>query len=201
MKNKSISTAKLLAATLAGLLLIALVVFAFPSKANAQEADTGATDASVEFTGGLLTLGGTPKLNFGQQTISNTTANYAAESVSEPIVVSDLRGSGAGWHLLLSLSEFKASEKATLKDSYITITDSQIAPLNGTVSTAPTADESIVLYSDNVSVKVLNAAKDTGLGVWQDTWLPASTVLTVLPGTAELGVNTALMNWSLEDTP
>jgi hypothetical protein len=178
---------------------VALTVMIFPMPASA--ATDAPTTAEVEFTAGDLELTGAPDLDFGVHEISNTQENYAAESLPDPIEVTDLRGGNTGWKLTASLSKFQTGGNDSLVGSYITISNLVISAENGTVGAGPTQAGSKLDSDGTSSVKILSAAAGNGNGVWQAAPAQASTTLTVFPGTASVGAHEATINWSIEDTP
>lgn len=195
MKNKSFRSIKVGATAL--VLLASLI--AMPTMAI--QVDTGTSDANISFVGGDLTLEKTPSIDFGSHPISAVLETYTSVSISGSIDVSDLRGSGEGWKLLASLSEFQLNGTTpTLQGAYITIPSLNPQPSNGTIGTAPTGSTDIKLTSDNTSATMLTAAVGTGMGAWATTLVDPVT-LTVNPGTSAVGNSSAQINWSLENTP
>lgn len=185
-------------------LMFTLTAFLLPPTSSfADEADSADTQATVTFLPGQLTLTAVPALDFGSQTISGNTETYQAHNIADNIQVSDLRGSGVGWALTASLSEFKLTEgdAVTLQGAYITVTDQNITPLNNYLSEPPTALNTVSLTAGSASVRILAADYGNGMGVWNDGWDIEHTSLTVLPGTAQLGTSFATINWNLQDTP
>jgi hypothetical protein len=171
--------------------------------ALAAVADNSATKASIRFTAGELKLNSVPVLDFGTQNISHLEQNYPADSVAPVIEVSDLRGSGNGWELIVSLSPFnlEGSGTATLQAASIQLTNPVVTAANGTVGTPPTAIGNVVLTSDDQPVPVWKANLHEGMGVWNLQWNPADALLNVKPGTAQEGKSEASLNWSLQSAP
>lgn len=163
----------------------------------------GKSNATVEFTGGTIKLDKVPELDFGSHGIAAEAEAYAADSVSDIIQVSDLRGTGEGWDLMVSLSNFHhASDNAvTLKGAKIQISNPVVKALNGTTAEAPAVDSEITLSSGNVETLLLKAGDNEGMGVWGLEWKAAETKLLVNPGTARTGKSIATLTWSLQTTP
>jgi hypothetical protein len=161
--------------------------------------------ASVSFEAGELKLVTAPTLFFGDDhPISDEEETYTAQSVGDNVRVSDLRGSGAGWELRVSLSQFTldGSEGVeTLQGASITTPAPTVKAVNNNLGAPPTQVSEIVLGSDGVETAVWRAPKDTGMGVWDLEWHAAATTLTVKPGTAQEGKSVASLNWSLHSTP
>ncbi|MDL2219891.1 WxL domain-containing protein [Ruminococcaceae bacterium OttesenSCG-928-O06] len=191
-----------LAATLAVMALM-LLFAAVPAYAAGQEADTGETEASVSFTAGQLRLESAPTLDFGAHAISHEAQEYPAVTTGDDVVVSDLRGNAEGWTLFASLSPFQLEEEGgdTLKAASIRFTLPRVNAENGTIGTAPGAEETITLPSDATETRIFTAQGGQGMGVWSLGWDAANIVLAVKPGTAQDGRSTAALTWSLQSAP
>lgn len=196
MKIKAIKSKNLLATLF--ILLFTLLILTTP--VLAAVADTGSSTATVTFTAGNLTLDSAPNLDFGSHTITGGTQTYPA-TANASVVVSDLRGDGAGWHLTAALSAFQLSSSPTLGNATITLQNGTATPLNGTIGTGPNVPASVVLTSDNVAQRIATAAASTGMGTWGIDYTASNVILTVLNGTAEVGTSTATLSWVLEDAP
>lgn len=185
------------------LTIILLSCFAAAHAAEDAEADTGTTEASVEFSPGELKLNSVPVLDFGVHTISAEENTYPAESVSAPIQVSDLRGSGSGWKLVAALSPFALDGTGvpTLQAAAIHVTSQAVSAVNGNVGTPPTAVPNVVLQSNNDDTLILRANAGEGMGVWNLVWSPANVGLLVKAGTAQTGRSVATLHWSLQSAP
>lgn len=183
-------------------LLFGMTLAAVPLQAAAAEV-TDNTNASVTFTAGELKLESVPVLDFGTNAISHEEEVYPAVTAAPDVQVSDLRGSGKGWDLYVSLSAFEldAGGTKTLNAASIRFTAPKVNAINGNADTAPTPTADLVLPSDDTQMPVLKAGDGAGMGVWGLHWDPASTTLTVKPGTAEQGKSTATLTWSLQSTP
>lgn len=184
--------------TLAALLLHPVVSYAEENDKNKN------TTASVSFIAGELKLTSVPSLDFGTQSIVGTEQNYTADTIQQNIQISDLRGSGNGWHLTASLSKFRLddvdSTTETLQGAYITISNQKISCDNISLE-KPECEKEVILTSGSASATILTAQKEKGMGIWNDDWDKESAVLTILPGTAKVGTSHAVIDWSLQDTP
>lgn len=203
--TKAKSTKVIAAAVLAVMLVFSL--FAVPVFAG-EAPDPASTESSatIEFKKGELTLPSVPSLDFGSHDIPTVTSFYKPTNTLSPVTVSDLRGTGTGWHLTAQLSEFKnANDQPTLNGALLTVTDPSVTSgLVGNTSPAPAneLDENnqFVLTSDNAVVKILSAEANAGMGVWDQQWTGAGTELTVFPGNVS-STNTSTLTWILQDTP
>lgn len=187
--------------------MIALMLFASLFFATmpvfAADDTTAETEASVEFTAGELKLISAPIIDFGSHDISNVEQTYEAASISTNVRISDLRGSGEGWDLMVSLSPFilEDLDEETLQASYISIASPDVKAVNGNAGAPPAAKDSVTLTSDSTETLVLEAGSDEGMGVWDLEFSTENTTLTVKPGTAKEGASTAVLTWSLQSTP
>ena len=188
------------------LLAAVLAMFAFSIPAYAADETPGengtSTEASVTFNPGELKLEKAPALDFGSHPVSDAAQEYAVETIGDPLRVSDLRGSGDGWKLMASLSNFKlADETVTLQAAEIKTTGPSVITVGGNIGAPPAAFSEITLPSDNTQTPVWAAEKDEGMGVWELEWQKANTKLLVKPGTARTGKSVATITWSLQSTP
>lgn len=205
MTNQKTITKKLIV-MLVLTLVAAVSLFALPVHAEEAEGGIAAdTEASVSFEAGELRLLTAPTLYFGDDhPISDTEETYIAQNVGDNVRISDLRGSGAGWSLRVSLSQFTldgAGDVETLQGATITTTAPTIKAVNNNLGAPPTQVAEIVLDSDGVETAVWSAPQNTGMGVWDLEWHAANTKLTVKPGTAQEGKSVASLNWSLHSAP
>lgn len=187
----------------AALLGVAIALSAFALPAFAETVDTGSTEASVTFTAGELKLKSVPAIDFGTQAIAPTEQNYTASTVAPVTQVSDLRGNGKGWDLMVALSPFKLNGTGTetLQAASINVAGYKVSAVNGSVGTPPAATDNLSIPSDGTETPVLQAGTQAGMGVWNLEWNAAAVTLNVKPGTAQKGSNVATMNWSLQSTP
>lgn len=186
-------------------------------------------DSPGEETGaeaGPLSLDYVPSINFDKKIISATQKDYVAvrkEGDSSPFVqVTDNRGTGAGWNLTASLSEFAFIDETTgetthekLKGAHITLLDGEIVtngsqsnePQNGSELLEDRNKEGIELTSEKTMI--MKAEYDEGMGSWAMVWKDSNMdtldveniLLTVPGGIAKKGNYTAEIEWTLENTP
>ena len=191
---------------LAFALLLSVLTIASPQNiyAASELVETKGSSAEVEFKGGTLSLAQVAAFDFGQQTITSGSTDYEAVSVGDDIQVSDLRGTGSGWDLNVSLSAFTGTDNGKeLTGAYVTLSGTQVAGVNGTIGTAPTSPSTISLKldSDGEETPIFIASEDAGMGVWGITTGLTDAKLTVLPGTAYADTYEANLTWTLQTTP
>lgn len=196
--KRNVNFSMKIVSTISIVLLLAtlLVLGSMPAFA----ATTGTTTSTIKFNPGELQLVLVPGFNFGEQDVVSATTVYPAESVTDKITVTDARGSASGWNLSVSLSEFTNGGSPSLASAELTLPVSTVAPVGGTLSSAPVAS-SITMISNAAPQNVLVAVADSGEGTWDGTFSAPATTLKIFAGTARTGTNTATLSWSLTDTP
>lgn len=141
-------------------------------------------------------------IDFGTQTISGKTETYIAEkpaSLTES-QVSDLRGTGAGWHLQVNYDTEKpgfTSEDKTLSGAELTLLSGTAKSVADNKATPPATSEVVV---NDAAQNIMTAAANTGLGTWADEMDTANVSLKVPSGNL-VGDYTATLVWTLSDAP
>ncbi|ENZ6558380.1 WxL domain-containing protein [Enterococcus faecium] len=141
-------------------------------------------------------------IDFGTQTISGKTETYIAEkpaSLTES-QVSDLRGTGAGWHLQVNYDTEKpgfTSEDKTLSGAELTLPSGTAKSVADNKATPPATSEVVV---NDAAQNIMTAAANTGLGTWADEMDTANVSLKVPSGNL-VGDYTATLVWTLTDAP
>ncbi len=141
-------------------------------------------------------------IDFGTQTISGKTETYIAEkpaSLTES-QVSDLRGTGAGWHLQVNYDTEKpgfTSEDKTLSGAELTLPSGTAKSVADNKATPPATSEVVV---NDAAQNIMTAAANTGLGTWADEMDTANVSLKVPSGNL-VGDYTATLVWTLSDAP
>lgn len=141
-------------------------------------------------------------IDFGTQTISGKTETYIAEkpaSLTES-QVSDLRGTGAGWHLQVNYDTEKpgfTSEDKTLSGAELTLPSGTAKSVADNKATPPTTSEVVV---NDAAQNIMTATANTGLGTWADEMDTANVSLKVPSGNL-VGDYTATLVWTLSDAP
>ncbi|HGL5645168.1 TPA: WxL domain-containing protein [Enterococcus faecium] len=141
-------------------------------------------------------------IDFGTQTISGKTETYIAEkpaSLTES-QVSDLRGTGAGWHLQVNYDTEKpgfTSEDKTLSGAELTLPSGTAKSVVDNKATPPATSEVVV---NDAAQNIMTAAANTGLGTWADEMDTANVSLKVPSGNL-VGDYTATLVWTLSDAP
>lgn len=141
-------------------------------------------------------------IDFGTQTISGKTETYIAEkpaSLTES-QVSDLRGTGAGWHLQVNYDTEKpgfTSEDKTLSGAELTLPSGTAKSVADNKATPPATSKVVV---NDAAQNIMTATANTGLGTWADEMDTANVSLKVPSGNL-VGDYTATLVWTLSDAP
>lgn len=167
------------------------------------------TDPDNHGTGhkGALSIDFISNLKFGSQPTSKSVATYYAINEHPFVQVTDTRGTGAGWNLTASVSEFKSPDgHKVLKGAELSLLNGRPVKATTNVSTAPAISQSIH-FENTQSQIVMQATKSTGTGTWDGMWQGTfgenhNVQLKVLPDSAEPGIfYTAMIHWQLADAP
>lgn len=180
---------KIILASLLSVSMLGASTAAFAADTNVNTADnTATTKGTVNLVSGDLTLNDvTSSVSFGDLTMANVLAgNTTAVAAKDGITshVTDLSGSGKGWHLTANYSGMKS-------------TDAAAKPLGDTLTlgtTALKADDQMIYSADGDDV---TAAKGAAI---EKTTAAADVKLNV-PSTATAGSYAGTINWKLVAGP
>ena len=180
---------KIILASLLSVSMLGASTAAFAADTNVNTADnTATTKGTVNLVSGDLTLNDvTSSVSFGDLTMANVLAgNTTAVAAKDGITahVTDLSGSGKGWHLTANYSCMKS-------------TDAAAKPLGDTLTlgtTALKADDQMIYSADGDDV---TAAKGAAI---EKTTAAADVKLNV-PSTATAGSYAGTINWKLVAGP
>ena len=159
---------------------------------------------------GALTLDYVSSIDFGSHEVSSNTEVYSSTSKKPFIQVTDRRGTGAGWTVTASASQFTNGSAQTLQGAVLTFKNAE--EVSTTLYGAPTPETTVTLNADGTSSsKVVSAKVNTGLGTWVNRWFGATpndtaslnnnVTLTVPAGSATVGSHEATITWTLTDAP
>ena len=109
--------------------------------------------------------------------------------------VSDLRGSGAGWHVLAQASQFTAGTKTLAAGSLSTPALTVASPDTGSTDPTMTVGSYVL---DNGALKIASAALDTGMGKYD---FSASTLTLALPADVFSGAYASTVTISVVTAP
>lgn len=162
-------------------------------------------DNSNDPTGntGILRVDYISNINFGEQTISGKVETYRASTpkLRTEAQVSDLRGSGAGWHLQVNYDTekpgFVTTNNQVLKGAELTFPAGTTKSTQDNQSAQPVANTVTV---GNEAQNIMDATSMTGLGTWVDDMNTQDITLKVPSGNMQ-GDYTATLVWTLTDAP
>lgn len=158
-------------------------------------------DSIVASIPGDLTLESVPNFNFGTNTILGLTTNYTPDAANSTgdLSISDLRGTGVGWHVTAALSPFKNEEDYSLKGSELILPTPLVKSVSRINTNFSDFNEIVSLTSDGTAFSIGTAPENQGQGIWNITWEKPN--LKVVTGTAMVGNNRATIEWTLYNTP
>lgn len=208
-------------------IILIIICFLFSGQPHIY-AQTSTTESQVEFTAGegptypvdpddpdtsvetdppvtgSLAIVSVSDFDFGVIPVNAMGGLYDIKTAKPNIQVVDLRGSGTGWEVTASLSEFTNGESESLQGAVIHIYSGAASSL----SNAPAPEQQrLALTADGTPKNVITAYTGEGTGLWVMRWYPnaddsaAYVQLEIPPGVATRGKHTATINWVLEDTP
>lgn len=162
-------------------------------------------DNSNDPTGntGILRVDYISNINFGEQTISGKVETYRASTpkLRTEAQVSDLRGSGAGWHLQVNYDTekpgFVTVNNQVLKGAELTFPAGTTKSIQDNQSAQPVANTVTV---GNEAQNIMDATSMTGLGTWVDDMNTQDITLKIPSGNMQ-GTYTATLVWTLTDAP
>ncbi len=188
------------------LILTVYLTFLYSFKICSATNITAESDVSVTFTPGTLTLVQIPSITFGDNIISANTKLSPAQEASVYLKVIDLRGSGVGWKVVATCSEFTNGVSFTLPRASIIFTNPTVSELFPGILPI-TVNSPIILEADGISsTNVAIAEANQGLGNNTIEWIGIegnneNVNLNIIGGTATLGSHYATITWSLIDAP
>ena len=179
----------------AGLICTTALLVAFPGVAQGATATTTGTVSAGSLS---LTTSATPSFSATLDG-TNQTPTYTVPSTAE-----DSRGSGAGWNLTVTSTQFSTGGMTpkTLSTSASSVTGVTNTCASGTTCTAATNGITYPLTvpaaaSPPAAVKYYNAAADTGMGEFTNT----PTVSVAVPANAYAGTYTSTLTLSAVSGP
>lgn len=161
---------------------------------------------------GPLQINYVSHLKFGNDIkITSKTVKANAKNTNTPYFqVSDLRGTGAGWSLNVSLGDFKnTSGNKTIKGATISLINGEAVTSNET-NENPAETKDVVLTAGETAAKpLMTAAAGNGRGTWvarytNNTGTPENNKIVFEAPTNSIDANTqyeAVLTWQLSDRP
>lgn len=181
-----------------------------PTNPN-PESPTDPEDPNNNGTGnvGPLSIDYVSNFTFGEHKISGSDMTFYAKNANPYVQVTDTRGTGAGWTVQASISDFtSASKTSTLKGAQLTLKNPEAKSASqATTSEAPNGTSKLDFNTSKQTVVV--SKKGAGKGTWLNVYSAESgktentnVVLSVPAGSPEANTTyTATINWELLDAP
>lgn len=172
---------------------------------------TDPTDPTNNGTGnvGPLSIDYVSNFAFGEHKISGSDMTFYAKNANPYVQVTDTRGTGAGWTVQASISDFVSTSKSsTLKGAQLTLKNPEVKSASqATTSDAPMGTSALAFNASKQTVAV--SQKGAGKGTWVTVYSAESgkaentnVVLNVPAGSPEANTTyTATINWELLDAP
>lgn len=217
--NKFIASSMTTAATIAAMLLTSGVAVNAATDADAPQ--TANDSASVQLTAGQLTFGkvdgsvSQPSFDFGSHQVGadpltlNQTDDHTNKIdktdtyTGSAVTVTDLRGSGAGWHVTAQLGDLADAAGHKIAGAQLSLGGGVITPSHVSAAqqaNAPT-ESKITLTAAGSAATLLTAAKDKGMGEWTTDYGKSAGVTLLIPSADYAGTYVAPLTWTLAGTP
>lgn len=151
---------------------------------------------------GPLTLDAASSLNFGSIKLGDGTGVYDAVKEDGSVLglqVTDNRGTGTGWNVAASMTDFKGKETNILKGAVLTIPAGSVTTNSADKTKAPVTAE---LALNAKATPIFTAAKDTGMGTWVNLFEGKDKKVTLnVPEGNYVDKYAATITWSLQNAP
>ena len=209
MKLSKITTASLVALT--GLSLASTSAYAAEVGTQKTQADfelkageggTGPVDPIDPPMKGPLTLDAASNFNFGSIKLGEGDGIYTAIKEDNSVLgiqVTDSRGTGAGWNVDVSMTDFKGQGINILKGATLTIPNGSVNTTSADKVKAPVTKE-VKLNASPISI--FTATKDNGMGTWTNLFEGKDKKVTLnVPEGNYVDQYTAKITWSLQNAP
>ncbi|MFT9116823.1 MAG: WxL domain-containing protein [Sporolactobacillus sp.] len=158
---------------------------------------TATQTASVSVTAG--NFGVTPlssMINLGSIAPSST-----ALAAGSDIQVDDERGTGAGWHLMVSAPQLQNAAGQKLPSGSLMLQDPSIAVVGDSASTYPLLQVNQFLVDTGSSTEVASAAVGTGMGSYKIGFDHADSARLTVPASTYAGTYSTALTWQLVSGP
>ncbi|PEF42451.1 cell surface protein [Bacillus cereus] len=179
-----------------------------PSKPVDPTKPIDPTDPENPGTGneGPLSIDYVSNIEFGEHELTSGTQVYNAKNENPYIQVSDHRGTGAGWKLSATATEFTSVDGSkVLKGAELSFNNGEVKTKENNISEKPVHHD--VTFNNTDAKVLMDADVDAGRGSWVDVFSGEAgnnnkIQLKVLEGSANANVDyTATINWELADAP
>ncbi|MDZ5759270.1 WxL domain-containing protein [Carnobacterium maltaromaticum] len=167
-------------------------------------AGTGKTNPEIPIvpaTGqlGPLSIDAVSTINFASIEIGKKGTAQVPQGEVLGIQVTDTRGLGAGWNVMVKISEFQNLKKDRMLKADISIPAGKVESQKSGIMDAPTANSVILNEFDS---PIFSAPKGKGMGTFTSSFEGdgKQVIITVPPG-ALTDSYSANLSWTLQDAP
>ncbi len=161
---------------------------------------------------GDLQINVVPNLNFGDKVeITPKTVSTSLKNETTPFAqVSDLRGTGAGWSLNVSLGNFLSTDNKAIVGATISFSGGEAVTSNQLTENAAVTNNIKLTAGSTGAQSLMKATAGNGKGTWLARFVNTGTAATgntkimFEAPTDQVMANTAykaIMTWQLADTP
>lgn len=151
---------------------------------------------------GPLTLDAASNFNFGSIKLGEGNGLYDAVKEDGSVLgiqVTDSRGTGTGWNVTASMTDFKGKGTNVLKGAALTISTGSVSTNSADKTKAPIASE---LVLNAKAAPIFTAAKDTGMGTWASLFEGKDKKVTLnVPEGNYVDKYAAVITWALQNAP
>lgn len=168
------------------------------------KAGTGKTNPEIPIlpaTGqlGPLSIDAVSTFNFASIEMGKKGIAQVPQGEVLGIQVTDTRGLGTGWNVMVKISEFQNLKKDRILKADVSIPAGKVASQKSDILNAPTAT-SVVLNEFDSSI--FSAPKGKGMGTYTNSFEGNGEPVTItVPSDALLDSYSANLSWTLQDAP
>ncbi|WP_086313726.1 hypothetical protein A5821_001259 [Enterococcus sp. 7F3_DIV0205] len=153
---------------------------------------------------GLLAITYVSPLDFGDVQLTGQEQVKTAKNEDPSLQIRDIRGTGKGWTVQVSMTEFKqkTNDKIIMKGAALYLPKGTAKASGATTSSAPTTKEVEVNDKPQTifEAKPGTSTDIVGAGAWMDKFGKETVKLTI-PQDALVGDYQAQLTWTISDTP
>ncbi|WP_169727358.1 WxL domain-containing protein [Paucisalibacillus globulus] len=184
-----------------GGVVIATILGATLIAPGGNQASASPLGSDVAITGGQLAV---ESLSVG--TFDAVVLNGKIQSTSAtitPFNVTDPSGTGAGWNVVMSATQFSDTTGKTLPKGSLTVAAPTIAIADGAEGSSPadTITKTGGTIDDEIGVKILSAPADNGMGTYTVSFADEALNLTLLPKDVKAGTYTSTIKVDINNGP
>lgn len=164
--------------------IVSIVLFLVTAPVHA--ATNGTTDESVTISAGALTVTA-PTVTAPFQSVVLDGNNQNVTSDLGTLAVGDSTGTGNGWNVMVSATQFTDEVGNTLPLGSLTLAQPEsVVGTGGTTSAIPSILNGPFVIDDGNSYKILSAEMNEGMGNYDVTFPTSTLTLSLNPATTKI---------------